>query len=483
MSVRVRFAPSPTGHLHIGSVRTALFNFLYARRHGGQFLLRLEDTDTNRNIEGAELAFLDGFRWLGIEWDEGLAVGGPHAPYRCMERLDLYRSRVQTLLDAGQAYPCFCTDDVLSAEREAAEREGRVPRYSGRCRTMSPDERDRRKHAGEPYSVRFHVEPGQEIVIDDLIRDSVVFQTEDIGDFVIVKSNGIPTYNFQVVIDDADMEITHVIRAEEHLSNTPRQILIYQAFGFDIPKFAHVPIVLDEHRKKLSKRDPSVLPIQTYESLGYVPQAIINFLALLGWSPEGEEEIFSLEGLSAKFDLARVSRSGAVFDVDKLNWMAKEYFKALPLEQATEMVKRQIDQVNWVVPAGVHGEWLRDIVALFQEQMACAHDFLELASSFFQPTVDMGEEAAELFHDPVAKQVVEAYLKLCDTDEAWTADASRQRFKQIQSEHGIKGRALFMPVRAAVTGHVHGPDLQKLIAALPRVWVMNRLATVVGRTS
>ncbi|GMA64043.1 hypothetical protein GCM10025859_44830 [Alicyclobacillus fastidiosus] len=382
MTVRVRFAPSPTGHLHIGSVRTALFNFLYARRHGGDFVLRIEDTDTNRNIEGAELAFLDGFRWLGMEWDEGIDIGGPYAPYRCMERLDLYREHVQTLLDKGIAYPCFCTDEELAQQREAAEREGRVPRYSGVCYELSETERQEKIAQGIPYSIRFHVPENRELVVDDLVRGHVTFNSSDIGDYVIVKSNGIPTYNFQVVVDDAAMKITHVIRAEEHLSNTPRQILVFQAFGYDIPKFAHLPIVLDQHRKKLSKRDPSVLPIQKYEELGYVPHAIINFLALLGWSPEGEQELFDLESLASQFDLDRISKAGAVFDVDKLNWMANQYFKALDLKVATDMVKQQLDRASRSLPAGVPDDWLPQIVSLFQEQMVCASDFLRLSEGF-----------------------------------------------------------------------------------------------------
>ncbi|GEO26705.1 glutamate--tRNA ligase [Alicyclobacillus acidoterrestris] len=483
MTVRVRFAPSPTGHLHIGSVRTALFNFLYARHHGGAFVLRIEDTDTNRNIEGAELAFLDGFHWLGIQWDEGIDVGGPYAPYRCMERLELYREHVQKLLDNGRAYPCFCTDEELAAQREAAEREGRVPQYSGRCRALSEEERQAKMDAGIPYSIRFRVPENQEIVVDDLIRGQVTFNSSDIGDYVIVKSNGIPTYNFQVAVDDAAMKITHVIRAEEHLSNTPRQILVFQAFGYEIPTFAHLPIVLDHNRKKLSKRDPSVLPIQTYEELGYVPHAIINFLALLGWSPEGEQELFDIDALCSQFDLGRVSKAGAVFDVDKLNWMANQYFKALAPAEATAMVRRQLERVGQTLPDGVSGDWLEQVVSLYQEQMVCAADFIELSKGFFDKRVAYDEEALELLEQPGSKEVVAAYLALAKAADEWTAEASRARFKQIQKEQGVKGRALFMPVRAALTGQVHGPDLQKTIALLPRSWVLERLASALERRS
>ncbi|KRW91198.1 glutamyl-tRNA synthetase [Alicyclobacillus tengchongensis] len=481
MTVRVRFAPSPTGHLHIGSVRTALFNFLFARHHGGQFILRLEDTDTNRNVEGADIQFLDGFRWLGINWDEGFDVGGPYAPYRCMERLDIYRQYIDRLLAEGKAYPCFCTDDDLAAERDQAEREGRIPRYSGRCRHMPEALRESRMASGEPYSIRFIVEPGRELVVRDMIRGDVSFQSDDIGDFVIVKSNGIPTYNFQVVIDDIEMRITHVIRAEEHLSNTPRQLIFYEAFGATPPAFAHLPIVLDEQRKKLSKRDPNVLPIATYQSLGYLPEAFINFLALLGWSPGGEQELFTVDELCRLFDLDRVGKSGAVFDVEKLNWMANQYFKALPVAQAARMVQEQLDRAGIGLPAHADDAWLEEVVSLYQDGMRCAHDFIEMSKTFFTRQVEWEDDAVVLLRDPAARSVVEAYLALCrEAGEAWTAEASRERFKRVQADLGVKGRQLFMPVRAALTGQLHGPDLQKTIALLSQKIVIERLSAALA---
>ncbi|EJY56833.1 glutamyl-tRNA synthetase [Alicyclobacillus hesperidum URH17-3-68] len=481
MTVRVRFAPSPTGHLHIGSVRTALFNFLFARHHGGQFILRLEDTDTNRNVEGADIQFLDGFRWLGIKWDEGFDVGGPYTPYRCMERLDIYRQYIDRLLREGKAYPCFCTDDDLAAERNQAEREGRIPRYSGRCRHLPEALRESRMASGEPYSIRFIVEPGRELVVHDLIRGDVSFQSDDIGDFVIVKSNGIPTYNFQVVIDDIEMHITHVIRAEEHLSNTPRQLLVYEAFGATPPAFAHLPIVLDEQRKKLSKRDPNVLPIATYQSLGYLPEAFINFLALLGWSPGGEQELFTVDELCRLFDLDRVGKSGAVFDVEKLNWMANQYFKALPVAQAARMVREQLDRAGIGLPAHADDTWLEEVVSLYQDGMRCAHDFIEMSKTFFTRQVEWEDDAIVLLRDPTARSVVEAYLAHCrEAGEAWTAEASRERFKRVQADLGVKGRQLFMPVRAALTGQLHGPDLQKTIALLSQKVVIERLSAALA---
>lgn len=475
MTVRVRFAPSPTGNLHIGSVRTALFNFLFARHHGGQFILRIEDTDLNRNVEGAELQFLDGFKWLGIEWDEGPDIGGKYGPYRCTDRLDIYKEYLQKLLDQKMVYPCFCTDEELAAEREKAEAKGEYAGYSGKCYHLSEAERKARIDNGDAYSIRFHVPKGQVIELDDVIRGHVSFETDDMGDYVIVKSNGIPTYNFQVVIDDAAMEITHVIRGEEHLSNTPRQLLIYQAFGFTPPAFAHLPTVLDENRKKLSKRDPNVLPIAQYRALGYVPHALINFLSLLGWSPVGEEELFNMEALIQQFDLDRVSKSGAVFDVNKLSWMSNQYFKSLSLEEATKLVQEQLEAVGQALPSRVPENWLQDVVSLYQDKMVCARDFIRLSEGFFTPTVSYSDEATELLRDEASKDVIKAYLALAKDSTEWTAEASKARCKEIQKEQGVKGKALFMPIRAAITGEVHGPDLQKSIAALPREWVLSRL--------
>jgi nondiscriminating glutamyl-tRNA synthetase len=474
MTVRVRFAPSPTGHLHIGGVRTALFNFLFARRHGGALILRIEDTDLERNVPGAERELLEGFRWLGLDWDEGPDIGGPRGPYRCTERLPVYRSALAKLQEHGVVYPCFCTPEQLEAERQEALREGRVPRYSGRCRHLSDAERMRRIDAGEAYNWRFAVPSGIDIEIRDLVHGIVRFSSDDIGDFVVFKSNGMPTYNFQVVVDDHEMGITHVIRGEEHLSNTPRQWLIYQVFGWPVPQFAHLPQVLDAQRKKLSKRDPNVRPVQAYRELGYVPHAIVNFLALLGWSPKDDRELLTMDELVERFDLSGVNRSGAVFDPAKLEWMAGQYLRKLPVETLTEWVQEQLARAGWQCPAGVPDDWLVRVVALYQEQMTCAADFLRLARGFFDPGVQWSQDALQVLSDPGAQEVVRAYLERMDEGD-WTADASRERFKAIQASLGVRGRALYMPVRAAATGETHGPDLQLTLSLLPREWVKARL--------
>lgn len=477
MTVRVRYAPSPTGHLHIGGVRTALFNYLFARHHGGQFILRIEDTDLERNVAGAESEMLEGFRWLGFTWDEGPDVGGPFAPYRCTDRLPVYQQYLQQLAEGGLAYPCYCTADELQAEHDAAVQTGQTGGYSGRCRHLSSDERAAFEAEGRKPSWRFRVEPGRQISVDDLVRGLVSFDT-DFGDFVIVKSNGIPTYQFQVVVDDALMNITHVIRGEEHLSNTPRQLVIYDALGFERPVFAHLPQVLNQDRKKLSKRDPNVKSVHAYRADGYLPEAIVNFLALLGWSPEGEEEIFDLDSLSMRFDLRRVNRSGAIFDTEKLEWMAGVYIRKTELGRLVALVREQLDQAGWALPDHADVSWLERMTALFQEKMSSASDFLDLAQDFFHEDIEWSEEGLQVLRDDAAQNVVRRYAELAQESSDWTADASKARCKQIQKELGVKGKSLFMPVRAAITGHVHGSDLQQSIACLPKEWVVSRIQSV-----
>lgn len=475
MTVRVRYAPSPTGHLHIGGVRTALFNYLFARHHGGAFILRVEDTDLERNLPGAEQEMLQGFRWLGFEWDEGPDVGGAFGPYRCTERLPVYQQHLDKLVVAGMAYPCYCTPEELKTQQQEALREGKTPQYNGRCRHLSAADKQALEFEGRRASWRFAVPTGQTIEFDDLVRGEVTFESNDIGDFVIVKSNGMPTYQYQVVVDDASMDITHVIRGEEHLPNTPRQIMIYKALGHSIPTFAHLPQVLNHDRKKLSKRDPSVQPVHAYHAQGYLPEAIVNFLALLGWSPGGEEEILSMPDLFRLFDLDRVNHSGAVFDAEKLLWMAGTYFRNAPLEQVTDMVRLQLAMAGVEIPAHADNAWLERVVGLYHEHMACAGDFVTLAQTFFNPDVEWEGDALEVLHSPSAQVVLQRYLELAEADTEWTPEASKARFKQIQAELGLKGRELFMPVRAALTGAIHGPDLQQAIRCLPKAWLLRRI--------
>ncbi|MCL6637961.1 MAG: glutamate--tRNA ligase [Alicyclobacillus sp.] len=476
MTVRVRFAPSPTGRLHLGGARTALFNYLFARHHGGQMVLRIEDTDLERNVPGAEQELIEALHWLGLSWQEGPDIGGPYGPYRCTERLAWYQDALRSLQDRGLVYPCFCTPDQLAAERTQALASGQVPRYSGRCRHLSAAEQAAHMERGTPFLWRFAVPEDVVLTWDDAVRGTVSVRADDLGDFVLVKSNGIPTYNFQVVVDDAAMNITHVIRGEEHLSNTPRQLLLYQALDKPAPVFAHLPQVLNSERKKLSKRDPHVEPVLAYREKGYTPEALVNFLALLGWSPGGEQELLSLDELCARFDLARVHRSGAVFDVDKLNWIAGVYLRQQPLPWLTGQVSQQLSEHGLQPPPGSGPDWLERAVALYRDELTCAADFIELAGSvLLQPEVVWQAEALAVLRQPEAAAVVRAYRALAADDPDWTAEASRRRFRAVQQALGVKGKALYLPVRAAVTGRAHGPDLQETIACLPRAWVLARL--------
>jgi glutamyl-tRNA synthetase len=328
---RLRFAPSPTGHLHIGGARTALFNWAYARRTGGKFLLRIEDTDRERSLPEYERSILEGLRWMGLDWDEGPDVGGEHGPYRQSERMGRYRAAADELLARGTAYRCFCTAERLDALREERTRAGQNPAYDGRCRTLDPAESARRHAAGEPAVVRFRVPEGR-THLTDLIRGEVVFDNRDVEDWVMVRTSGDPIYNFVVVVDDVDMAITHVLRGEEHLTNTPKQVLLYEAFGRTPPVFGHLPLMLGKDKKKLSKRTGDT-SLQDYRDKGYPPEAVLNFLSLQGWALDDKTTIFPVEQLVERFDPKDVSPSGSIFDPDKFLWMAGEYVRLDSVER------------------------------------------------------------------------------------------------------------------------------------------------------
>ena len=333
--VRVRFAPSPTGSLHIGGARTALFNLLYARHMGGSFVLRVEDTDTERSTEESAQAIVKGLRWLGLDWDEGPEKGGEYGPYYQSQRLHLYDEAIKKLVDEGKAYYCYCTPEELDERRKAAMAAGKPPKYDGKCRNLTLEERKKLEAEGRKPAIRLKVPQEGQTVVEDLIRGTVVFENYVLDDFIMVKSNGIPTYNFACVIDDTGMNITHIIRAEEHLSNTPKQILVYDALGYEVPQFAHVPMILAPDRSKLSKRHGAT-SVEEFRDQGYMAQSIINYLTLLGWSPEGNEEIFDLEKSIREFSLDRVNKTAAIYDVKKLAWINGHYMRGLDLDYVTK---------------------------------------------------------------------------------------------------------------------------------------------------
>lgn len=474
--IKVRFAPSPTGHLHIGGARTALFNFLFARKMGGKFLLRFEDTDLTRSSVESEQVIVNDLKWLGIEWDEGIDVGGDNGPYRSTERLDIYRFYVNKLLAEDKAYYCYCTQEELEAERQMLLAKGEMPRYMGRCRHLTSEQKRAFEAQGRVPSVRFKVPANRVIEIEDLIRGTVKFESNGIGDFIIVKSDGIPVYNFAVVIDDHLMGISHVIRGEEHLSNTPRQILIYEALGFNIPKFAHVSLILGKDRAKMSKRHGSTW-IEQYRDAGYLPEAMVNFLALLGWSPGEEREIFTMEELIERFSLERVSKNPAIFDIDKLNWMNSQYIKNSPTERITELAIPHLKQKGYLDEnENVDFDWLNSIVKTFQDELAFVGEIVEKVGIFFNDNIEVqDEEARQILKMEHVPKLLQVFREKVANAEKIDKDFAVNVFKEMQKELNIKGKNLFMPIRIALTGQMHGPEMVEIIPILGRERIMKRL--------
>lgn len=476
--LRVRYAPSPTGHLHIGGARTALFDYLMARGHGGAFIIRFEDTDQTRHVESGIDNQLEGLRWLGLDWDESVDVGGPYGPYRQMERLELYQPFIDQLVREGNAYYCYCTEQELEAERNEQEASGEMLGYSGKCRHLSVEQIEAYKTEGRKPSLRFRVQEDRIISFVDKVREQVEFDSNGINDFIIVRPDGIPTYNFAVILDDHLMKINLVIRGEEHLTNTPRQILMYEALGLPIPQFAHLALILNQDRKKMSKRDESIIQfIGQYKDLGYLPEAVINFIALLGWSPKAEEEIFTKEELIEQFDLDRVSKSPAVFDMDKLNWMNNHYLKKAPLAKVVELALPHLQKAGYI-PAELDQEtlgWVTALVALNQDRMRYAAEIVELSKLFFTEELTWDEEASAVLAEEHVPVILKSFLEQINQTTDYTAEAIPPLLKNVQKETGFKGKALFMSIRVALTGQVHGPDLNMSLYLLGKEKVISRL--------
>ncbi|AVD54767.1 MULTISPECIES: glutamate--tRNA ligase [Heyndrickxia] len=482
--IRVRYAPSPTGFLHIGNARTALFNYLFARSKGGKFIIRIEDTDQKRNVEGGVESQLKYLKWLGIDWDESIDVGGEYGPYRQSERLDIYKKYYEDLLDRGLAYKCYCTEEELEAEREAQLARGEMPRYSGKCRHLTEEDRKRLEAEGRKPSLRFHVPEGKVYTFNDIVKGEVSFESDGIGDFVIVKKDGMPTYNFAVTIDDHLMKISHVLRGDDHISNTPKQLMIYEAFGFEPPVFGHMTLIVNEHRKKLSKRDGSIIQfIEQYAELGYLPEALFNFIAMLGWSPKGEEEIFSREEFIQIFDPERLSKSPALFDRQKLAWMNNQYMKKLDLDKVVELALPHLVKAGLVPENRTPEEeqWVRKLISLYQEQMSYGAEIVELSKPlFFTDEITYDEEAKEILSGEHVPEVLRAFLEELDRIEPFEAGEIKKAIKAVQKATGQKGKKLFMPIRVAVSGQTHGPELQSLIELLGREKVKKRLERITG---
>ncbi|MDQ0215688.1 nondiscriminating glutamyl-tRNA synthetase [Oikeobacillus pervagus] len=481
--IRVRYAPSPTGHLHIGNARTALFNYLYARNQGGKFIIRIEDTDKKRNIEGGEQSQLKYLKWLGMDWDESVDVGGEYGPYRQSERTEIYKKLYDELLERGDAYKCYCTEEELEAEREAQIAKGETPKYSRKCLHLTKEEQQRFEAEGRQPSIRIKVPEGKVYTFKDMVKGEVSFESEGIGDYVIVKKDGTPTYNFAVAVDDHLMKITHVLRGDDHISNTPKQLMIYEAFGWEIPIFGHMTLIVNESRKKLSKRDESIIQfIEQYEELGYLPEALFNFIALLGWSPKGEEEIFTKDELIKIFDPERLSKSPALFDNQKLTWMNNQYMKTLDIEKLVTLSLPHLMKADRLPEnmTAEQKEWATQLIALHQEKMSFGAEIVELTELFFKQDIEYGEEAKAVLAEESVPEVLQAFLTKVVELENFEAAEIQKSIKAVQKETGHKGKKLFMPIRVAVTGLTHGPDLPKTIQLLGKEVVKTRLETILG---
>ena len=469
---RVRFAPSPTGELHVGNARTALFNWMYARHFGGDFILRIEDTDESRSALSYQVNLMDDLKWLGMDWDEGPQEEGAYGPYKQSERLHIYADHLQKLVAADLVYPCYCTEEELEEERQALILSKRMPRYMGKCRNLSPAERKVREAEGRKHSYRFKV-PHLSFEFNDLIRGAMKFEGEAIGDFIIVRSNGMPAYNFAVVIDDHLMAITHVIRGEDHLSNTALQIMLYRAFGFEPPTFAHHSLILGKDRAKLSKRHGSV-SVGEFRKQGILPEALINYLGLLGSSFTEGREILSLNEMIDAFTLERASKSGAIFDEEKLRWLNSIYIrKTTPADLANKVTpfllsdgyKQDELKTSWFVNAN---EAIRgDLVTLAE---ASRH-----INIFFDNKYKFTDEAREILATENARKVIAAFSEFLITAEGTPQEIYAAAMKYVKEKTGFKGKDLFMPIRVALTGVVHGPELDKIFAVLGKESAVKRL--------
>lgn len=439
--VRVRYAPSPTGLLHIGNARSALFNYLYARHFGGDFIVRIEDTDVSRNVEGGEASQLNYLKWLGLEWNESPDKGGDFGPYRQLERLDLYTKYANELLEKGLAYKDFREDS-------------------------------------EAYAIRFKVPSDVTYAFDDVVRGHLKFESKDVEDWIIMKDNGIPTYNFAVVIDDHFMEISHVLRGEEHITNTPKQLMIYEAFNWKAPLFGHMTIIVNEEKKKLSKRDKNVIQfISEYEKIGYLPEAMFNFISLLGWSPQGNKEILSKENIIKQFDPKRLSKAPAMFDKDKLAFINSKYIKKLTIEDLAEKSRAYLEEANIEIKSQ---KWLELLVTVFQDRMNYIGEIAELYHAFFQHEFKLSDETFQFLKDNNSLSLLESFQGHLDVSD-FQVEAIEEAIKQSGLDTETKGKELFMGLRIATTGDMHGPSLPASLALLGKKEVIKRLKHTIDK--
>jgi len=464
VAIKVRFAPSPTGFLHIGGVRTALFNWLFAKNHGGKFVLRIEDTDLSRSTEESIEEILESMRWLGLDWDEG--------PFRQTERQEIYSKKVEQLLSAGKAYHCYCTPEELDRKRSEAQKSGNKPKYDGTCRELSDSPE------GAPSVVRFKAPIEGTVVVEDLLRGKVIFDIAELDDLILQRTDGTPTYNFVVVVDDSEMDITHVIRGDDHLSNTPRQCLLYDALDYPRPKFTHISMILGQDKSRLSKRHGATSAL-VYRDMGYLPDAMINYLARLGWS-HGDQEIFSREELIKYFSFDSVHTSAAVFDADKLSWLNEHYIKSTPPEELVPHLEPHLIKTG--VLEKDHGLSLQEIarvIPCLNERAKTLVEMAEKSAFFFKKEVEFDEKARSKFLTEEARPLLEKMIAGFSTLDDFSAESIESLFKKIVEEEGMKLGKLAQPVRVALTGTTVSPGIYDVILLLGKEETLKRLQNVV----
>ena len=476
MRPRVRFAPSPTGYLHVGGARTALFNWLFARQTGGTFILRIEDTDRKRSADRYEKAIIEDLRYLGLDWDEGLEAGGEYGPYRQSQRLNLYRGYAYRLLKEKRAYYCYCTEEDLEERRREALRKGQTPRYDGRCRNLTKEQIERYEREGRRPTIRFKVPRGR-VVVSDLVRGEVTFEPEPQGDFIILRSDGVAAFNFANIIDDMSMEITHVIRGEDHLSNTPRQILLYQALGARLPQFAHISMILGKNRTRLSKRHGAT-SIAEYRRKGYLPEALVNYLALLGWYPPDGREVKSREELTEEFSLGNISKSPAIFDDEKLTWMNGHYIRSTSLERIRDLAIPYLVEAGYlrgrITPA--KGKWLLRVMGAIRAHLNYLAQIPEETEVFFTKEIKISKRGERILKRDSSKKVLLALKDRLKKIKEITDRNFKPLMKGIEEETGYKGEDLYLPTRIALTGKDKGPELHLILPILGKRECLRRLS-------
>jgi len=482
--IRVRFAPSPTGDLHIGGARTALFNWLYARHYKGTFILRIEDTDQVRSTDEAINVILESMKWLGLDWDEGPEKGGEYGPYYQMQRLQLYQKYAEQLLKDQKAYYCYCSREELAESKKEQSKENKSLKYNRHCLNLSKEDKIRYKLEGRKPVIRLKI-PAREIAFNDLLRGKVTFDGGLLSDFVIMKSDGIPTYNYAVVIDDILMKITDVMRGDDHISNTPKQIVMYEALGFDVPKFAHIPMIMGQDRTRLSKRHGAA-SVMEYEKMGYTPEAVVNYIAHLGWSPGDEREIFSKDALIKEFNLDKISKHAAVFSMEKLNWFNGEYLKNMSIDSIIKIFLPFLKEANYIESeesiSPAKNDYIKEVIKLLQGRIKNISQFIDYADYFFMDEINIEPQAfTNVLNKEGVPGILQALKERLSTLKCWDGESIENAVREVASSLQIKGGQIIHPTRVSLSGKKVGPGLFELMVVLGQSKTVKRLKEAIEK--